>query len=64
MLYARPDLLHRMLEVNAMAVAADLNAQIEAGAQAVMLFDTWGGALADVPIKLFRWLTCAKCWLG
>ncbi len=41
----RPDLLHRILEVNAQAVAAYLSAQIEAGAQAVMLFDTWGGTL-------------------
>jgi uroporphyrinogen decarboxylase len=47
MLYARPDLMHRILDVNAQAVAAYLNAQIEAGAQAVMIFDTWGGALAD-----------------
>ncbi|CAB3780680.1 Uroporphyrinogen decarboxylase [Paraburkholderia caffeinitolerans] len=47
MLYARPDLMERILEVNAQAVAAYLNAQIEAGAQAVMIFDTWGGALAD-----------------
>jgi uroporphyrinogen decarboxylase len=47
MLYARPDLMHRILEINAEAVAAYLNAQIEAGAQAVMIFDTWGGALAD-----------------
>ncbi|MCX4164676.1 MULTISPECIES: uroporphyrinogen decarboxylase [Paraburkholderia] len=47
MLYSRPDLMHRILEINAQAVAAYLNAQIEAGAQAVMIFDTWGGALAD-----------------
>jgi uroporphyrinogen decarboxylase len=47
MLYARPDLLHRILKVNARAVADYLNAQIAAGAQAVMIFDTWGGALAD-----------------
>ena len=47
MLYGRPDLMHRILDVNAKAVAAYLNAQIEAGAQAVMIFDTWGGALAD-----------------
>ena len=53
MLYARPDLLHRLLEVNALAVAAYLNAQIEAGAQAVMLFDTWGGALADGAYQTF-----------
>lgn len=47
MLYGRPDLMHRILEINTEAVIAYLNAQIEAGAQAVMLFDTWGGALAD-----------------
>ncbi len=47
MLYSRPDLMQRMLEVNADAVAAYLNAQIEAGAQAVMVFDSWGGVLAD-----------------
>src|SRR6185312_12410277 len=46
MLYARPDLLHRILDVNAQAVAAYLNAQIESGAQAVMIFDTWGGSLS------------------
>ena len=47
MLYSRPDLMHRMLAVNADAVASYLNAQIEAGAQAVMIFDSWGGVLAD-----------------
>ena len=53
MLYARPDLMQRILEVNARAVAAYLNAQIEAGAQAVMIFDTWGGALADGAYQRF-----------
>jgi uroporphyrinogen decarboxylase len=47
MLYRRPDLMHHILKTNAAAVAAYLNAQIDAGAQAVMIFDTWGGALAD-----------------
>ena len=47
LLYARPDLMHRVLAVNADAVAAYLNAQIDAGAQAVMVFDSWGGVLAD-----------------
>lgn len=46
MLYQRPDLLHHILSVNARAVTDYLNAQTEAGAQAVMIFDTWGGALA------------------
>jgi uroporphyrinogen decarboxylase len=45
LLYSRPDLLHHILEVNARAVTDYLNAQIEAGAQVVMLFDTWGGTL-------------------
>jgi len=53
MLYARPDLMHRILEVNAQAVAAYLNAQIAAGAQAVMLFDSWGGVLADGAFQRF-----------
>ncbi|MCU0768084.1 MAG: uroporphyrinogen decarboxylase [Burkholderiaceae bacterium] len=53
MLYRRPDLLHRILAVNAAAVADYLNAQIEVGAQAVMLFDTWGGTLADGAYQAF-----------
>ncbi len=53
MLYSRPDLMHRMLEVNAAAVAQYLNAQIEAGAQAVMIFDSWGGVLADGAFQQF-----------
>ncbi len=47
LLYSRPDLMHRILDINAEAVAQYLNAQIDAGAQAVMIFDTWGGMLAD-----------------
>lgn len=47
MLYGRPDLLHHILQVNAQATQQYLNAQIEAGAQAVMLFDSWGGVLAN-----------------
>ena len=53
MLYARPDLMHRILSVNADAVAAYLNAQIDAGAQAVMVFDSWGGVLADGAFQTF-----------
>jgi uroporphyrinogen decarboxylase len=53
MLYRRPDLMHRMLEINADAVARYLNAQIEAGAQAVMIFDSWGGVLADGAFQTF-----------
>ena len=53
MLYGRPDLMERILEVNAQAVAAYLNAQIDAGAQAVMVFDSWGGVLADGAFQRF-----------
>jgi uroporphyrinogen decarboxylase len=53
MLYQRPDLLHRILAVNAAAVTAYLNAQIEHGAQAVMLFDTWGGILSHAAFHEF-----------
>ena len=53
MLYARPDLLQAIVDLNAQAVAAYLNAQIDAGAQAVMLFDSWGGVLADREFRRF-----------
>jgi uroporphyrinogen decarboxylase len=53
LLYSRPDLMHRVLAVNADAVAAYLNAQIDAGAQAVMVFDSWGGILADGAFQAF-----------
>ncbi len=53
MLYDRPDLLHRILEINARAVTQYLNAQIESGVQAVMVFDTWGGALSDRAYREF-----------
>src|SRR4051812_25790642 len=53
MLHTRPELLHRILEVNATAIADYLNAQIEAGVQVVMLFDTWGGILAHRDYETF-----------
>lgn len=46
MAYARPDLLHHILDVTSKTVVQYLNAQIDAGAQAVMIFDSWGGALS------------------
>ncbi len=52
-MYSRPDLMHRLLQINADSVAAYLNAQIEAGAQAVMIFDSWGGVLADGNFQTF-----------
>ena len=53
LLYSRPDLMHRILSINADAVAAYLNAQIDAGAQAVMIFDSWGGVLAHRAFQQF-----------
>ena len=47
MLYARPDLLHRILKINAETTIEYLNQQIRSGAQAAMIFDSWGGVLAD-----------------
>ncbi|MCK5728396.1 MAG: uroporphyrinogen decarboxylase [Methylococcales bacterium] len=46
LMYNEPLLMHQMLDKLAQSVAAYLNAQIAAGAQAVMIFDTWGGMLA------------------
>jgi uroporphyrinogen decarboxylase len=53
LMYSRPDLMHRLLDINAQAVTAYLNAQIDAGAQAVMIFDSWGGVLADAAFHSF-----------
>jgi len=53
LMYSRPDLMHRLLAVNADSVAAYLNAQIDAGAQALMIFDSWGGVLADGAFQTF-----------
>jgi len=47
LLYKRPDLMRHILEVNIKSVTEYLRLQIEAGAQAVMLFDTWGGLLSS-----------------
>ena len=46
LMYSRPELLHHILDINARTVSAYLQAQIESGAQAVMIFDTWGGILS------------------
>lgn len=45
MIYSQPDVLHALLDQLASVVTDYLNAQIEAGAQAVQIFDSWGGAL-------------------
>ena len=53
LLYRRPELLHRILNITAQAVTAYLNEQIAAGAQAVQIFDTWGGLLSDAAFPKF-----------
>jgi uroporphyrinogen decarboxylase len=53
MAYARPDLLQRLVDINARAVATYLDEQIAAGADAVMLFDTWGGLLSASAYRAF-----------
>jgi uroporphyrinogen decarboxylase len=53
MLYSQPQVLHALLGKLAAAVTAYLNAQIRAGAQAVQIFDTWGGALSHAAYREF-----------
>ena len=53
LLYRRPELLHRILNMTAQTVTAYLNEQIAAGAQAVQIFDTWGGLLSDAAFPEF-----------
>jgi uroporphyrinogen decarboxylase len=64
MMYGRPDLLHRILEVNAESATAYLRAQIESGAQAVMLFDTWGGALSGEAFHEFSLAYMQRIFAG
>jgi uroporphyrinogen decarboxylase len=51
--HSRPELLHRVLEVNARSVTAYLKAQVEAGIDVAMIFDTWGGTLAHADFEPF-----------
>jgi uroporphyrinogen decarboxylase len=53
LMYKEPKLMHHVLEITAQAVTQYLNAQIEAGAQAVMIFDSWGGALSHAAYHEF-----------
>ena len=56
---ARPDLLQQLVDVNTNAVTAYLGEQIRAGADAVMIFDTWGGLL---PAAAYRRFSLAPMW--
>ena len=53
MLYSEPKSLHRILDITAQSVVSYLNAQIEAGAQSLMIFDTWGGVLTPEAYQEF-----------
>jgi uroporphyrinogen decarboxylase len=64
LLYSRPDLMHRLLGVTAGAVTDYLNEQIRAGAQAVMVFDTWGGLLSDAAYRTFSLAYMARIMSG
>ena len=64
LLYDRPDQLHRLLDVTARAVTAYLNAQAVAGAQALMVFDTWGGILSSRAYREFSLAYMAQIVAG
>ena len=53
MMYNQPEVMHRMLDKLALSVIDYLNAQIKAGAQAVQIFDTWGGVLSHTAYQEF-----------
>ncbi|MCK7459685.1 uroporphyrinogen decarboxylase [Idiomarina aminovorans] len=53
LMFAEPEAMHRLLNVLAESVTQYLNAQIAAGAQSVMIFDTWGGVLSPRDYKAF-----------
>ncbi|MGE5352389.1 MAG: uroporphyrinogen decarboxylase [Acidobacteriota bacterium] len=53
MIYDEPKLAHELLEMISKAVADYLSAKIEAGVNAVQIFDTWGGILAPEEFREF-----------
>lgn len=53
LMYNAPEALHQLMDLLARSVAAYLNAQIAAGAQAVQIFDTWGGVLTPSAYREF-----------
>ena len=64
LLYNQPGALRRLLDVIARAVTAYLNAQVAAGAQALMMFDTWGGVLAPRAYREFSLAFMAQIVAG
>ncbi|MCJ8338832.1 MAG: uroporphyrinogen decarboxylase [Pseudomonadales bacterium] len=53
MMYASPEVMHQLLDKLAVSVIDYLNQQILAGAQAVQIFDTWGGVLSGEMYREF-----------
>jgi uroporphyrinogen decarboxylase len=53
MLYSQPELMHELLEQTTAALIGYLNAQVKAGAQALQIFDTWGGLLTTPAFRTF-----------
>jgi uroporphyrinogen decarboxylase len=64
MMYRTPEILHAMLDKLALSVIDYLNAQIEAGAQTVQIFDSWGGALSDDAYQKFSLFYMKKIVAG
>ncbi len=64
MMFERPGLMHELLDRTAQAVTLYLNAQIAAGAQALMIFDTWGGALTGRDYRTFSLAYMARIVAG
>ena len=60
MLFEQPKVLHKLLDILAQSVTGYLNAQISAGTQAVMIFDTWGGVLTTRDYQAFSLHYMAK----
>ncbi|MEB3753414.1 uroporphyrinogen decarboxylase [Acinetobacter sp. MD2(2019)] len=64
MMYAQPEVLHALLSHLADSVIDYLNAQIDAGAQAIQIFDSWGGALAHREYQAFSLQYMQKIIVG
>ncbi len=64
MLYSDPAAMHALLDKLAQSVTSYLNGQIRAGAQAVQIFDSWGGSLSAAAYQEFSLATCARSLTG
>lgn len=64
LIYGQPEVMHALLDKLAVAVTDYLNAQIEAGAQVVQIFDSWGGVLADAAYREFSLAYMTKIITG